>query len=127
MLTEKTFKLIALLIKIGYWSGTFPFKWNSRTYTITIMPKFKLKLWKIYTVLLITVQWVVLLFHAIPLFALGDKIRLADRILMFRAFLFFVFALSFQVFNLRQIEDMVQVLNTVYCFTRQQGKKMHGA
>lgn len=115
MITERTFKLIKLLTQIGYWTGIFPFQWNSTTYTFVIMPKANLYLWKIYTCCTIIIQWILITIILLPLFT-NDNIRQADRIMIVWVFLISAFTLSFQIFNILLVDEMVQVLNIVYLF-----------
>lgn len=120
MYTKTTIKVLSSLIKTGYWTGIFPYKWNPKSRKISISPY--LFWWKIYSFLFLLIQIVCFTLHFLPLYTL-DNIGLQFYLIASQTFSLAVFSIIFLIHNLFYAEDVAQVLSTLIFFTRQQGKK----
>lgn len=118
MISEETFRLYGLALKIGQWTFVLPYVWNPKNYTIETVKN--LLLWRIIKSIDIIIQLIIYIVHTIPVF-MDPNLGAVYRIYGLSAMFLFIFALIFQIDNFINAKDRANLTSRTNWLVRKLG------
>ena len=114
MISEESLRLYSYVIRYGYWSRLFPYKWNQTTYRMRLVAN--LNRWKLFSILSLTGQWAFVFMIFVAWVDLG--FQFADTISLIYVTLGQSFSTVIQMYNLVLTQEFAALISTALSFVR---------